>query len=76
MQTYEKVIRCAIQMTVGMFDEDGELVGERIVPAPDRAETLYHPFDLRALINAYDRELRGEPELSNGRTRRREEVRR
>lgn len=77
MQTYEKIIRAAVQFTAGTFDEDGNLIGERIVPAPNQAETLYYPFDLHTLIDQYNRELRGDaPEAANGRSRRREEVRR
>jgi len=62
MQTYEKVIKLVVRTVVGRFDEDGELIGERVLEGPEEAKMVYHPFELRPLLQNVERGLKADQE--------------
>jgi len=62
VQSYEKPIKLVVRTVVGRFDEDGELIGERVLEGPDEAKMVYYPFDVRPLLQSIERGLKAESE--------------
>src|SRR5260221_11374216 len=62
MQSYEKVIKLVVRTVVGRFDEDGELIGERVLEGPEEAKMVYHPFEFHPLLNSIERSLKADQE--------------
>ncbi len=60
--SYEKILKLVVRTVVGRYDEDGELIGERVLEGPDEAKIVYHPFDLRPLLNSIERSLKADQE--------------
>jgi hypothetical protein len=53
MSTYDKILWSVVTLGIGTFDENGNLLAERVDPQ----EKLYHPWNLGEKVHERDLDL-------------------